>query len=239
MLKEKFLELLDKDKEFRYAVMGYLGIAEVIKRLDNMQQELVKLRQESAKLLQKLTELRADFNEMRKEMAELREEQVKLRADFNEMRKEQIEMREDFNRMLSIISKMQERLGRVERTLEKLTLDIEGEAREVLEYRLRKMGLDVKLGRIETPSLELDIYGVSGDFCIIGEATVRLGPERVRELARKVERLASTRPDLLRPKRIVVIYTALAIGNAVAEAEKLNIWVLKATGDLTKPPKLG
>lgn len=218
MLKEKFLELLDKDKEFRYAVMGYLGIAEVIKRLDNMQQELVKLGQESAKLLQKLTE---------------------LRADFNEMRKEQIEMREDFNRMLSIISKMQERLGRVERTLEKLTLDIEDEAREVLEYRLRKMGLDVKLGRIETPSLELDIYGVSGDFCIIGEATVRLGPERVRELARKVERLASTRPDLLRPKRIVVIYTALAIGNAVAEAEKLNIWVLKATGDLTKPPKLG
>ncbi len=33
-LKKRFLELLDKDVEFRYAVAGYLGLLEVFKRLD-------------------------------------------------------------------------------------------------------------------------------------------------------------------------------------------------------------
>ncbi len=33
-LKRTFLELLEKDLEFRYAVAGYLGLSEVLKRLD-------------------------------------------------------------------------------------------------------------------------------------------------------------------------------------------------------------
>jgi len=35
-LKEEFLKLLEKDLEFRYAVAGYLGILEVLKRLDTI-----------------------------------------------------------------------------------------------------------------------------------------------------------------------------------------------------------
>jgi hypothetical protein len=33
-LKREFLELLDRDLEFRYAVAGYLGLSEILKRLD-------------------------------------------------------------------------------------------------------------------------------------------------------------------------------------------------------------
>ena len=200
-LKEEFLELLEKDKEFRYTILGYLGIGDVIKRLDFLAEELTKLRE--------------DLNEMRKEMTELRQEQVRMREEFGK------------------------RLDRVERTLEKLTLDIEEEAREVLEFRLREMGVDVRLERLELPELELDIYGVSGDVCVLGEATVRLGRARVEELARKVKRVSTKHPDLLRPKKVVVIYTSLATKDALREAERLKIWVVKATGDLTSPPELG
>jgi hypothetical protein len=39
-LKEKFLELLDKDKEFRYAVAAYLGLADILRRLDSKKPKL-------------------------------------------------------------------------------------------------------------------------------------------------------------------------------------------------------
>jgi hypothetical protein len=76
-LKKEFLDLLEKDLEFRYAVAGYLGLLEILKRLDALSEEQLKLRE--------------DFKE-------LREEQIKLREDFNELRKEQIKLREDMNK---------------------------------------------------------------------------------------------------------------------------------------------
>jgi len=45
-------------------------------------------------------------------------------------------------------------------------------------------------------------------------------------------------PDYLRPKVILVIYTSLATKEAVKEAEREGIWVLKAIKDITKPPKI-
>jgi chromosome segregation ATPase len=227
-LKKEFLDLLEKDLEFRYAIAGYLGLLEILKRLDALSEEQVKLRE--------------DFNELREDFKELREEQIKLREDFNELRKEQIKLREeqtrlreDFNRMFKAFDK---RMSRIERTLEKLTLDIEDEAKEVIEGRLSRMGFDIKLERLELPDLELNLYGANGNLCVIGEATVRLGLKEVEKLARAVDKLINERPDLLRPKKILVLYTSLATEIALKEAEKEGIWVLKATKDLTKPPKL-
>ena len=37
-LKKEFLELLKKDAEFRYAVAGYLGLLEILKRLDRLEE---------------------------------------------------------------------------------------------------------------------------------------------------------------------------------------------------------
>ncbi|RLE76061.1 MAG: hypothetical protein DRJ56_04700, partial [Thermoprotei archaeon] len=170
------------------------------------------------------------------DFGELRKEQVRLREDFRSLQREQVKLREDFNRMLSVLLKVEGRLGRVERTLEKLTLEVEEEAREVLRSRLREMGLEVKLGRLELPELELDIYGASSDVCVVGEATIRLGRRRVEELAEKIERLSATRPELLRPIVVAVIYAPTATREALEEAERRGIWVLRATGDLTKPP---
>ncbi|MEM2823071.1 MAG: hypothetical protein QXF69_03155, partial [Thermofilaceae archaeon] len=134
--------------------------------------------------------------------------------------------------------RIDERLTRVGRTLDKLTLDIEEEAREVLGFRLRGMGVIVELTRLELPGFEINLYGASNDVCVIGEATVRLGKEGVEELVRKVKDLEVLYPNLLRPRRVLVIYTSLATSDAVKEAEENGVWVLKATGNLTHPPKL-
>ena len=45
-LKEEILDLLERDKEFRYAVAGYLGISEVLKRLDGLEENMLRLWEE-------------------------------------------------------------------------------------------------------------------------------------------------------------------------------------------------
>lgn len=229
-LKKTLLKLLEEDEEFRYAVAGRIGLLEILKRFEALSEEQIKLRED-------FKELREEQIKLREEQTRLREEQIKLREDFKELRKEQIKLREDFNKMLALIKSMDERLGRVEKTLEKLTLDIEEEAREVIEYRLSKMGINLKLERIELPGLELNLYGAVEDICVIGDVSVRLGINGVKKLIKVFNKLVEEKPDLLRPRKILVLYTSLATEEALREAEKKEIWVLKATGDLTKPPE--
>ncbi|RLE58554.1 MAG: hypothetical protein DRJ32_06205 [Thermoprotei archaeon] len=259
-LKEKILRLLEEDKEFRYAVAGYIGMREILERLDDLMEEQIRLREEfnemrkeQIKLWRSFEEmrkeqikLREDFNEMRKSFEELRKEQIKLREDFNEMRKEQIRLREEFNEMRKeqirlredfnrMIESLSNRLSRVERTLEKLTLDIEDEGLSVVKYRLRELGLDVNLYRLVLPGIEINIYGVSDDVCIIGEVSVRAGRSLVDELIRKIEKLKLNYPEKVRKTIIPVIYVSLAMHDLIERAREEGIWVLKATGDIVRP----
>jgi len=207
-LKEEILELLDKDREFRYAVAGYLGLSEILKRLDN------------------ITEGQASLG---KEQVRLAEEQVRLAE-------EQLKLREDFNVMLREIGSINIRLGRVERTLEKLTLDIEDEARSILSHRIKEeLGLEVKLSPLILPDLELNLYGASDEVCIVGEASVRAGAGLIDELLDKIDTLRRNHPDKLKGKVIPVIYTSLPMPELTERAAEKNIWVLKATEDIVKP----
>jgi predicted nuclease with TOPRIM domain len=45
-LRREMLDLLERDLEFRYAVAGYLGISEMLKRLDSLEENMTKLWEE-------------------------------------------------------------------------------------------------------------------------------------------------------------------------------------------------
>ncbi|MBS7634894.1 hypothetical protein KEJ34_05295 [Candidatus Bathyarchaeota archaeon] len=107
-LKKEILELLDRDIEFRYAVASYLGLLEILKRLDNLAEEQVKLREEQVKLTEEQVRLS-------KEQVRLREEQTKIWKEIDMLREEQIRLREDFNRMLEVIKQLQEGQIRMEK----------------------------------------------------------------------------------------------------------------------------
>jgi len=231
-LREKMLELLEKDKEFRYMVAGYLGLSEIMRRLDALSEEQVSLRKEQIKLREEQTKIWNEMKGLREEQVSLREEQVKLRE-------EQIKLREDFNKMLSIIRTMDSRLSRVEKTLEKLTLDIEEEARSILTYRVKEeLGVEIELRSLILPDLELNIYGVADDICIIGEASVRAGIRVLNSLLEKIEKLKANYPEKIRRQIIPVIYTSLPMPDLIERAREKKIWVLKATGDFVKPNPL-
>ncbi len=48
-LKNEIIRLLKEDEEFRYTVIGLIGLEEVLKRLDRHEEQLVKLREDMVK----------------------------------------------------------------------------------------------------------------------------------------------------------------------------------------------
>ncbi len=228
-MKRDFLQLLDSDIEFRYAVAGYLGLSEILKRLDSITEEQVKLRREQVRL-------RKGQNKIWKEIQGLREEQGKIWKEIQGLKEEQVKLREDFNKMLAIINRTDVRLNRVERTLEKLTVDVEDEAKSILKWRIRnELGVELDLITLVLPDMELNIYGATDDLCVVGEATVRGGAEIAEELLRKVERLRLNHPEMLRRNLIKVIYVSLPLPSLIEKGVEEGIWILKATEEFHRP----
>ncbi|MHA1595244.1 MAG: hypothetical protein ACTSXX_10945 [Candidatus Baldrarchaeia archaeon] len=276
-LKSAFLDLLEKDKEFRYAVAARIGLLEILQRLDGIEngqrkiweeikkiwEEIRKLREEQTKIWQENRKIWQEIEKLRKEQTrtweeirkiwqeiqKLREEQTKIWQEIEKLREGQNRIWEEIRKIWQEIRNMREsfekgfeqidaRLNRVERTLEKLTLEMEEEAREVVSYRLRKMGIHVDLDVLKLPDMEINLYGATEKVCVIGEAKVRAGISAVQELADKFERLKKLYSSLLREKIILILYVTTATPDAIEEAKKRGIWILKMTKDLTPPPKI-
>jgi hypothetical protein len=125
-LKRQFLELLDRDVEFRYAVAGYLGLSEILKRLDALTEQQTKLTEEQTRLVKEQTKLGEEQARLVKEQTRLVEEQTKiwgeiskiwseikdLREEQARLREEQVRLREDmiagFKRHDEEIAKLRE-----------------------------------------------------------------------------------------------------------------------------------
>jgi uncharacterized protein YoxC len=245
-LKRQFLELLEKDKEFRLAVAGYLGLSETLMRLESVEKSIKELLEEVKGLREGQNKLWESVNRLWEEVKALREDQNKLWENtnrlwenVNKLWEEVRALREGQNRLWEEVRamrvEMNVRLERVERTLEKLTLEIEEEARTVVKHRLREMGYEVDVAPLILPEVEVNIYGVSDDLCVIGEARVRASSGMIDEIDKKIQVLKKLYPDKLRPKVLRVVYATLALPDLIARAEREGVWVLRAVGDVVKP----
>jgi uncharacterized protein YoxC len=274
-LKEKFLELLDKDKEFRYAVAAYLGLADILRRLDRFEEIQTKILEEIREMRIEQNKLWENQNKMWEEIKNLRENQEKLWENQNKMWEEikglrenqeklwenQNKMWENQNKIWEEINKtwkeikslreeqtkiwkeirsinerikaIQEEQRRLSITVERLTISVEEEAKDVISYRLSKeLGIEIKLDRLFINDREINIYGAVGDICVIGEASVRVGPRIVKEIEEKIELVRKYKPELLKPKLIKVIYADVIPPKVLELASKNNIWVLNWKEDL-------
>jgi hypothetical protein len=73
------LRLLKEDEEFRYAVAGLIGLEEILKRLDRNEQELVRLREDMAKMFERHEER---FARIEEEIRRIWQEIERLRGDM-------------------------------------------------------------------------------------------------------------------------------------------------------------
>jgi uncharacterized coiled-coil DUF342 family protein len=267
-LKREFLNLLERDVEFRYTVAGYLGLSEVLKKLDSLMEEQGKiwreikaLREEQSKIWEELKSLRENQiklwenqNRLWEEVKALREGQNKLWENQNRLWEEVRSLREGQNKLLENQNRIWEEIKalregqnrlwrgqealwmevrRIRTTLDRFAISEEEEAWEVVGYRLRELGINVKLDRLSIEDFEMNIYGVSGDVCVLGEVTVRLGHALVDELEGKINFLRNKKPELLKPKMIKVIYTMTATPKAVEKAGEYGIWIVTARQEYT------
>ena len=80
-LKDEFLNLLERDREFRYAVAGYLGLDEILKRLDRNEQRLIELREDMIEGFRRHDEILEKHSQ---EIVRLREDMIE---GFNLLRR--------------------------------------------------------------------------------------------------------------------------------------------------------
>ena len=260
-LKREFLNLLERDIEFRYTVAGYLGLSEILKKLDLIAEEQSKLwgevkalREGQNKIWEEIRSLREEQNKLWEEVKALREGQNKLWEEIKALREDQNKLWENQNRLWENQNKLweevralrleQEKLlkgqealwievRRIRTTLERLAISEEEEAWDVISYRLKGLGLDVKLDRLLIEDFEMNIYGVSDDICILGEVTMRLEHTLIDELERKINFLREKKPEILKPKLIKAIYTTTATPKAIEKAKEYGIWIVTARQEYT------
>ena len=105
--KERFLRAIEEDREFRYAMMGLLGMKELLERQQRLEERFAKLEEKFAKLeerQQKLEErqqrLEEKFARLEERFAKLEERQQRLEERFARLEEEQRETR----RILTVIA---------------------------------------------------------------------------------------------------------------------------------------
>jgi len=304
-LKEKILDLLERDREFRYAVAGLIGLDEILKRLDEHDRKfneiltvlkehtailkehttrldehdrkfneiLASLKEHTAilkeyaarlnehdrkfnEILAKLSEHDRKFNEIvsrldghdrkfneiisRLDEHDRKFNEIVARLDAHDRKFNEIVSRLDehdrkFNSIIAEIRDIRKELVDVKSYMERFSLTLEEEAWEVITSRLRRIGVDVKLVRLTLPELEINIYGVADDLCVVGKASTRVGVGVLRSVDEKLTELRRRYPEYLRRRVLKVVYTMWATEDAVEEAKKRNIWLLKGLEDLTQP----
>jgi regulator of replication initiation timing len=232
--KKRFLRALEEDREFRYAVAGYLGLSETLKRLDSLEESMKKLWEEVKALRGDVNTLKDDVGTLKSDVNILKSDVNILKSNVGTLKDDVGSLKADFSILKSDTGALREDVRQIRTSLERLTLTAEEEARSVVKHKLKeKLNIDIELDRIFIDATEVNMYGAMGDICVVGEATVRLGPSLVNELLGKVKMIRDKRPELLRRKLIKVIYTDYATPEAVEAAAKSKVWILRWEKELT------
>jgi len=244
---EEILKRLDKHDEKFSAILERLDehsrrfeehdkkFNEILKRLDEHSRRFEEHDRKFNEILERLDEHSRRFEEHDKKFNEIVARLGEHDRKFNEIVARLSEHDEKFNEIVAEIRDVRRELREIRTYMERASLTLEEEAWEVLSSKLRRMGIDVELSRLTLPDLEVNIYGAKGDLCVVGEASIRAGVGMVKSTDEKVEKLKRKHPEYLRKRMIKVIYTMWATDDAVEEAKKRKIWLVRALEELTTP----
>jgi len=137
-LKKEFLDLLEKDLEFRYAVAGFLGFSEILRRLDEHDKKFEeilaetralredqhklwegqnKLWENANKLWEEVKSLREDQHRLWEEVRGLREGQSRLWEEVKALREDQHKLWEEVRGLREVYVKLEGRVTGLERAV--------------------------------------------------------------------------------------------------------------------------
>ncbi len=215
-VKRIVFKLLEESEEFRYAIAAKIGLLKILEKLE----------QHDRKFNEVLERLDRHGVEIKKIWEKLEQHDRKFEAIHEEIKK-----------IWEEIYLIKEDIRGIKSFMDKVSVSLKEEAREVVEWFLdKKYGLKIELKGLKLPDLEFDIYGVSGDYCVIGEATVRLGEGVIRRFLKRINEAYRKYPGIFCKQNIYVIYCLRVTPTAVEAAKAARIWILKFTEELVKNP---
>ncbi|WP_449462621.1 hypothetical protein PQ610_00690 [Tardisphaera miroshnichenkoae] len=118
--KKEFLELLDKDAEFRYAIAGYLGLGDVIRKLDEHSEILKQLLESTNKLWESNNKLWEEVKALREGQDKLWQENQKIWEELKSLREGQDKLWESNNKLWESNNKLWEEVKALREGQDKL-----------------------------------------------------------------------------------------------------------------------
>jgi len=197
-LKKEFIELLERDRDFRYTVAGYLGLSEILKRLDRLEEGQNRLWEEVRSLREGQNRLWEGQAKLWEEVRSLREGQNRLWEEVKSLREGQNRLWEGQNRLWDEVKLLRVNYDRMRKYMvsgfrelkSSLGVAFEDHAASFLELMLEEMGYP-------EAKVEKKIFVHDGEivevnlFCekplVVGEATVSV--KDAREAEAEVEKL--------------------------------------------------
>ena len=215
-LKRRLLELLDKDEEFRYAVVGRLGLLEILRRLDKLEETQVSLLEGQNKLWEGQNKLWEGQNKLWEEVRLLREGQNKLWEGQNRLWEEVKSIRAEMKGIRAELKSFGRAVGR---TLEDYTIAFVEIILEERGYPREKIRLGRRKIAHEEGEEEINIF--NEDPLVVGEVTTYIeSEEKAMDEVGKVVRRADLAQRRFGRK---VEYAFLAVGNVPKDVlEKLR-----------------
>jgi len=216
------LELLEKDLEFRYTVAGYLGLSEILKRLDRLEEGQNKLWENQNRLWEEVRSLREGQNKLWEEVKGLREGQNKL---WDEVRKLWVEvkgLREDQNKLWNEVKWLREDQRKLRVSFESfgkaLGVTLEDYTASFVKLMLEDMGYPDAEVRRKSLLFNGEIYEIN-IFCeeplTVGEVTLYIGD--LDEARRELEKLQKRIEIAEKVKGKKVTLKILAVANTSKE----------------------
>ncbi|BBG23039.1 Chromosome partition protein Smc [Sulfuracidifex tepidarius] len=204
-LKKDFLELLEKDNEFRLTVMGYLGFKEIIDRLnkldekfDRQHEEIVKLNEKFDRQHEEIVKLNEKFDRHEEEIKKIWEELKKLNEKFDRQHEEIVKLNEKFDRHEEEIKKIWEELKKLNEKFDRQHEEIVklNEKFDRHEEEIKKLRIDfeeqnrkneVRFSRIEQTLGDLTEATISRFFLDDLKEEIRDEGDKIISRKRRVE----------------------------------------------------
>ena len=218
--RSRILKLLKEDEEFRYTVAGLIGLED--------------LRRGQAELREAVAGLKESHKRLEESHRRLEESHRAVEESHRRLEESVANLNDAVARLAEEQRRVSRTLRSVTRYIEEVSITLEEEARSMIELRLRQRGIQIKLGALIRPYVELDIYGSDDNLTVIGETKTRLAPRHIRDLERKLDLVKRNEPDLLRGKTIKTIYAMWAHPEAVEECKAREIWLNTPNKELTQ-----